>query len=75
MRWNLDEIRRLKIKQKFYIMLIMELTQSQNYVKKQKIVIEQLHGFLNSMKQWEQMQFINASVVSESITWNKYLMN
>ena len=56
-------------------MLIMELTQSQNYVKKQKIVIEQLHGFLNSMKQWEQMQFINASVVSESITWNKYLMN
>ena len=43
--------------------------------KKQKIVIEQLHGFLNSMKQWEQMQFINASVVSESITWNKYLMN
>lgn len=43
--------------------------------KKQKIVIEQLHEFLNSMKQWEQMQFINASVVSESITWNKYLMN
>lgn len=28
--------------------------------KKQKIVIEQLHEFLNSMKQWEQMQFINA---------------
>ena len=75
MRWNLDEIRRLKIKQKFYIMLTRELTQSQNYVKKQKIVIEQLHEFLNSMKQWEQMQFINASVVSESITWNKYLMN
>lgn len=74
-RWNLDEIRRLKNKQKFYIMLIMELTQSHNYVKKQKIVIEQLHEFLNSMKQWEQMQFINASVVSESITWNKYLMN
>ncbi len=74
-RWNLDEIRRLKIKQKFYIMLTGELTQSQNYVKKQKIVIEQLHEFLNSMKQWEQMQFINASVVSESITWNKYLMN
>ena len=22
-----------------------------------------------------EMQFINASVVSESITWNKYLMN
>ena len=75
MRWNLDEIRRLKINQKFYIMLIMELTQSQNYVKKQKIVIEQLHEFLNYMKQWEQMQFINASMVSESITWNKYLMN
>ena len=56
-------------------MLTRELTQSQNYVKKQKIVIEQLHKFLNSMKQWEQMQFINASVVSESITWNKYLMN
>ena len=34
MRWNLDEIRRLKIKQKFYIMLTRELTQSQNYVKK-----------------------------------------
>ena len=34
MRWNLDKIIRLKIKQKFYIMLIMELTQSQNYVKK-----------------------------------------
>lgn len=62
MRWNLDEIRRLKIKQKFYIMLTRELTQSQNYVKKQKIVIEQLHEFLNSMKQWEQMQFINASL-------------
>ena len=75
MRWNLDEIRRLKIKQKFYIMLTRELTQSQNYVKKQKIVIEQLYEFLNSMKQWEQMRFINASVVSESITWNKYLMN
>ena len=75
MRWNLDEIRRLKIKQKFYIMLTRELTQSQNYVKKQKIVIEQLQELLNSMKQWEQMQFINASVVSESITWNKYLMN
>lgn len=28
--------------------------------KKQKIVIEQLHEFLNSMKQWKQMQFINA---------------
>ena len=26
--------------------------------KKQKIVIDQLHEFLNSMKQWEQMQFI-----------------
>ena len=65
----------IKNQAKVLYMLTRELTQSQNYVKKQKIVIEQLHEFLNSMKQWEQMQFINASVVSESITWNKYLMN
>ena len=33
MRWNLDEIRRLKIKQRFYIMLTRELTQSQNVAR------------------------------------------
>ena len=49
MRWNLDGIRRLKIKQKFYIMLTRELTQSQNYVKKQKIVIEQLLKLYETM--------------------------